>query len=70
MSPAALRLLGSLARRRPVVERLLDSLEVDMNATRETLSWKPPFTCSAGLMLGAADLALTSARAAVFSQKN
>jgi len=47
--PAALRLLGSLAGRRPVVERLLDSLEVDMNATRETLSWKPPFTCSAGL---------------------
>ncbi|MBU2391457.1 MAG: hypothetical protein KKC57_26225, partial [Alphaproteobacteria bacterium] len=49
VSPAALRLLGSLAGRRTAVQRLLDSLEVDMNATRETLSWKQPFTCSAGL---------------------
>ena len=49
VSPAALRLLGSLAGRRPVVERLLDSLEVEISTTRETLSWKPPFTCSAGL---------------------
>ena len=54
VSPAALRLLGSLAGRRPVVERLLDSLEVDMSATRETLSWEPPFTCSTGLAATAA----------------
>ncbi|MFN7103080.1 MAG: NAD-dependent epimerase/dehydratase family protein [Pseudorhizobium sp.] len=49
VSPAALRLLGSLAGRGPAVERILDSLEVDISATRETLSWEPPFTCSTGL---------------------
>ncbi|WP_029620034.1 NAD-dependent epimerase/dehydratase family protein [Pseudorhizobium marinum] len=54
VSPAALRLLGSLAGRRPAVERLLDSLEVDMSATRETLSWEPPLTCSTGLAATAA----------------
>jgi UDP-glucose 4-epimerase len=54
VSPAALRLLGSLAGRGPVVERLLDSLEVDTSATRGTLSWEPPFTGSTGLAATAA----------------
>ncbi|MFN7024430.1 MAG: NAD-dependent epimerase/dehydratase family protein, partial [Pseudorhizobium sp.] len=49
VSPAALRVMGSLAGRGAVVERLLDSLQVDMGATREILSWQPPFTCSTGL---------------------
>jgi nucleoside-diphosphate-sugar epimerase len=34
-----LRLMGTLARRRPDVDRLCDSLEVDASATRTVLGW-------------------------------
>lgn len=46
-----LRLLGTLFRRRHDVERLLGSLQVDIEHTRATLGWKPPITTEAGLRM-------------------
>jgi nucleoside-diphosphate-sugar epimerase len=37
-----LRALGALAGRRSTIDRLLDSLEVDIAATSSTLGWNPP----------------------------
>lgn len=51
---AALLLAGRLARRRGAVERLVQSLQVDMAHTRDHLGWAPPFTVEQGLARAAA----------------
>lgn len=45
----ALRLAVQMAGKRPVLDRLLGSLEIDSGAVRRTLEWKPPVTLSNGL---------------------
>jgi nucleoside-diphosphate-sugar epimerase len=39
---AALRLCALLAGKRPLVDRLVESLQLDISATREVLGWRPP----------------------------
>lgn len=38
-----LRALAGLAGRRALLDRLVDSFQVDLSATRELLDWRPPF---------------------------
>jgi UDP-glucose 4-epimerase len=38
-----------LTGRQAALERLLGSLQVDIQATRQTLSWQPPFSVEAGM---------------------
>ena len=47
--PGLLTLLGSLARRRDVVSRLTESLQVDIRKTRTVLGWQPPVSVEEGL---------------------
>lgn len=49
MPPAALRLAASLAGRGAAAERLLNSLQVDIEYTRKTLEWNPPYSFEAGI---------------------
>lgn len=48
---AGLLLAGRLAGRRAMVERLVQSLQVDIAHTRERLGWAPPLTVEQGLAL-------------------
>ncbi len=41
VAPTVLSLIGRLTRRRAAIERLTQSLEVDMNKTSQRLSWHP-----------------------------
>ena len=47
--PALLRLGGRLAGRRAEVERLIGSLQLDIEPTCETLEWSPPVSVEEGL---------------------
>jgi nucleoside-diphosphate-sugar epimerase len=47
--PALLRLGAASLGRKAVVQRLLDNLQVDITATRQTLGWQPPITVDEGL---------------------
>jgi nucleoside-diphosphate-sugar epimerase len=42
--PAMLRAVARLLRRPVVAQRLLDSLQIDMTFTQETLAWNPPMS--------------------------
>lgn len=46
---AVLRLLGRATGKVELIERLTDSLEVDISRTRELLDWTPPFDMRTGL---------------------
>lgn len=43
------RFVGKLTGKTSVIERLIGSLQVDITHTKETLSWKPPFSVSDSL---------------------
>jgi nucleoside-diphosphate-sugar epimerase len=45
----ALRLAARLVGKRPAIDRLLRSLEIDSRKVRRTLGWEPPVTLSQGL---------------------
>jgi nucleoside-diphosphate-sugar epimerase len=45
----ALRLAGALTGKRSEVEKLVESLTVDISETRHTLGWQPPHTPAQGL---------------------
>ncbi len=47
--PPVLRMFGRLAGRHVEMERLLGSLQVDIEHTRQTLNWAPPVTVDQGL---------------------
>jgi nucleoside-diphosphate-sugar epimerase len=48
--PASLlRIAGTVAAKRPAVDRLLGSLTVDASAIRRELAWTPPFSMEEGL---------------------
>ncbi len=47
--PAALRFAGTMLGKRAMMQRLTDSLQVDIAATRRRLNWTPPFTVEQGL---------------------
>lgn len=49
LPPALLRIAGRLTGRSAEVRRLLDSLQVDIDATCQTLQWFPPITVDEGL---------------------
>jgi nucleoside-diphosphate-sugar epimerase len=49
MPPAVLRLAGHLLGRSAEVARLIDSLSLDIAATRSTLAWDPPLTVDEAL---------------------
>ena len=51
MPVAGLMLAGRLTGRRAMVERLVQSLQVDIAHTRECLDWAPPLTVEQGLAL-------------------
>jgi len=46
--PAALQLLGRLLRREATIDRLTQSLVVDITSIRTTLGWTPPFSVQTG----------------------
>ena len=46
--PALLRLGGNVTGRRAEIERLIDSLQVDIRHTCKTLEWNPPMTVDEG----------------------
>lgn len=48
--PGILRLLGVVTRRRHDVERLLGSLQVNIDHTCTTLGWRPPINVETGLL--------------------
>jgi UDP-glucose 4-epimerase len=50
MPPSLLRLVGFLAGRRNVADRLLQSLQADMSKARARLSWSPPVSVDEALM--------------------
>ncbi|CAN5366951.1 NAD-dependent epimerase/dehydratase family protein [soil metagenome] len=47
--PPALRALAGLAGKRAAADRLLGSLQLDMQDTTRTLGWTPPFSFEAGI---------------------
>lgn len=49
LPPFALKLLGLVLGRKEQVSRLLESLEVNDDATREKLNWQPPFSMQEGM---------------------
>ncbi len=49
LPPALLRLGAAALGRKAVVQRLLDNLQVDITATRQTLGWQPPITVDEGM---------------------
>lgn len=49
VSPLLLRTAARLAGRQAAAGRLLDSLQLDISQTCETLGWKPPVSLAAGL---------------------
>lgn len=44
------RLLGKLTGKSDVVDRLVSSLQVDIQHTKDTLNWEPPFTVEQGML--------------------
>jgi hypothetical protein len=44
-------LLGKLINKRDVIDRLTGSLQVDIEHTKKTLNWQPPFSIEHGFKL-------------------
>ena len=60
--PAALRLLGRIARRGREFERLIGSLEVDDTETRKLLDWQPPMPVGDAIRLTVEDFMRAQSR--------
>jgi nucleoside-diphosphate-sugar epimerase len=54
--PGLLRAAAPVVGRGEMARRLLDSLQVDMSDTRETLGWEPPVSVDEGLRRAVAPL--------------
>jgi nucleoside-diphosphate-sugar epimerase len=49
VSPALLRLAGTITGRRDEIRRLTGNLAIDSSKVRQVLDWRPPYTLDAGL---------------------
>ena len=56
LPPNVLRLGAAFLGRQSMSQRLLDSLQIDITSTRQTLGWRPPITVDEGLRRAVAGL--------------